>query len=45
MKWAAFILFLAMTLNANALISSNLVADWQAGVGVTTVGGQILAME
>jgi lysophospholipase L1-like esterase len=41
MKLASPILFLAMTLNAYALISSNLVADWQAGVGVTTVGGQI----
>jgi lysophospholipase L1-like esterase len=36
-----FILFLAAAGNLHALITNNLVADWQGGVGITGSGGRI----
>ena len=41
MKRVITILIMAVTFQTRALITSNLVADWQAGIGVTASGGQI----
>ncbi len=40
-KWFATILYLALAFSAPALITNNLVADWQGGVGITAAGGRI----
>jgi lysophospholipase L1-like esterase len=41
MRKFVVILFLIAAVHARALITNNLVADWQGGVGVTVSGGQI----
>jgi len=35
------ILFVTVACGARALITNNLVADWQGGVGITTAGGRV----
>ena len=41
MRLLAIILFLTAATNLPALITNNLIADWQSGVGVTASGGRI----
>ncbi len=41
MNWPLTLVFVAATFPASALITNKLVADWQGGVGITAVGGQI----
>lgn len=41
MKQVFTMLFMAVTFQTRALITNNLVADWQAGVGVTAASGRI----
>ncbi len=41
MRWLATMFCVTMAFNTPALLTSNLVADWQGGVGITATGGRI----